>query len=192
MSNPDKQKWDACYASSTEHVLLPCEFLLDYQHLLPEQGSALDLACGRGGNAIFLAEHGLNVEAWDISSKAIELLNQSAQDRKLSINVQARDVVANPPEADSFDIIVVSRFLDRTLIPKIRAAIKSGGLIFYQTFIQDKINDKGPSNPEYLLDKNELLSFFNDWRILLYHEEGSVGNIEQGFRNQAMLIAQKP
>ena len=76
-------------------------------------------------------------------------------------------------------------------MPQLKNAIKQNGLIFYQTFTKDKANNSGPSNPDYLLDKNELLLFFTDWKIIVYREEGSTGNINNGFRNQAMIVAQK-
>ncbi|MCZ6803354.1 MAG: methyltransferase domain-containing protein [Proteobacteria bacterium] len=187
-----KDKWDKHYNSCANELTTPAEVLFHNQHLLPAQGTALDLACGRGANAICLAENGLTVTAWDISSSALEHLSNNAKEKGLTVNSEFRDLSKHPPESDSFDIIVVSRFLDRDIIPDIHNAIKSDGLIFYQTFIKDKVNETGPNNPDYLLDKNELLTFFKDWKIIFYREEGQIGNVESGFRNQAMLIAQKP
>ena len=160
------------------------------QHLLPTQGSALDLACGRGANAICLAENGLSVSAWDISASALEHLSNEALKKGLEIKLESRNISENPPNKYSFDVITVSNFLERELIDDIRNAIKPNGLIFYQTFIVDKASTVGPTNPDYLLAKNELLNFFNDWNVLYYREEGTVGKIEKGFRNQAMIIAQ--
>ena len=162
------------------------------QHLLPSQGSALDLACGRGANAICLAEKGLTVSAWDISASALEHLANEATNKGLIIELEPRNISEHPPKPNSFDVITVSNFLERELIDDIRKAIKPDGLIFYQTFIIDKVSNIGPSNPDYLLDNNELLNFFSEWKVVLYREEGLLGNIDSGFRNQAMLIAQKP
>lgn len=192
MSKTDKQKWEKHYSSCTDDISLPCEVLFEYQHLLPEQGVALDLACGRGANALCLAKHGLSVSAWDISAAALEHLVQLAQNNNLTIRVEERDVISKPPEPDTFDIIVISHFLERKLIPDIRNSVKPGGMIFYQTFIKEKSNNTGPTNPDYLQDQNELLIFFKDWRIIIYREEGNIGNTTKGFRNQAMLIARKP
>lgn len=191
MNNKSKDKWEKHYSSCSNEFPAAIEVLLQNQHLLPEKGTALDLACGRGANAICLAENSLTVSAWDISSSALEQLSYQAKEKKLSINIVTRDVSARPPETETFDVIVVSRFLDRNLIVNIKKAIKQNGLIFYQTFIKDKANDTGPKNPDYLLDSNELLIFFEGWKIIYYREEGCLGNIKEGFRNQAMLIAQK-
>lgn len=191
MNNHIEDKWDKNYNSCSSAYPSPSEVLSQNQHLLPANGTALDLACGRGANAVCLAENGLTVTAWDISSSALQHLSNKTKAKGLIINSECRDVSERPPEPDRFDVIVVSRFLDRTIIPAIRNAIKPNGLIYYQTFIKDKVNETGPSNPDYLLDKNELLLFFKDWAIINYQEEGSVGDIHIGFRNQAMLIAQK-
>lgn len=170
----------------------PAEVLGQNQHLLPASGRALDLASGRGANALCLARRGLAVAAWDKSATALATLALTARQHALHIACQRRDISRRPPEPASFDVIVVSRFLDRGLMAAIKRALRQHGLIFYQTFTKEKIDDRGPRNPAYLLDKNELLGFFNDWPLLYYREEGQTGDIRRGFRNQAMLVAQKP
>jgi tellurite methyltransferase len=187
-----KDKWDKNYNSCSGDYPSPAEVLRQNRHLLPSHGTALDLACGRGANAICLAENGLTVSAWDISASALEHLAAKANERKLDIILEARDISKQPPEFDSFNVIIVSNFLERELIDDIRKAIKPDGLIFYQTFIKDKVSTAGPSNPVYLLNKNELLDFFKDWKIIFYREEGVIGDKDSGFRNQAMIVAQKP
>jgi tellurite methyltransferase len=196
LSNSIKDKWEKRYQSSVtdteDKYPSAVEVLRNNQHLLPESGSALDLACGLGANAICLAEHGLTTSAWDISASALEQLTNYSKKYNLHIITKERDVTPHPPVVNSFDVIVISRFLDRNLIPHIKNAIKPKGLIFYQTFTKEKVNQSGPSNPDFLLDKNELLNCFHDWQILFYREEGITGNIKLGFRNQAMLVAEKP
>jgi len=187
-----KIKWDKHYNTDTKELPEAAKVLFQNQHLLPKQGTALDLACGRGANAICLIENGLTVSAWDISESALEQLSFHTKEKKLNINLEIRDVSKSPPKANTFDVIVVSRFLDRHLISDIRDAIKPKGLIFYQTFTKEKTNDLGPKNPDYLLDNNELLAFFDDWKVICYREEGQNGNIVEGFRNEALIIAQKP
>ena len=191
ISDTDQVKWDRIYTDGAGKSAEPCHVLSSHSHLLPPGGTALDLACGRGGNAIYLAAGGYNTRAWDISEVAIQRLADLARQRGLPLTAQQRDVTADPPEPESFDVIVVSRFLDRTLAPAICAALKEQGLLFYQTFIREKVSDTGPHNPAYRLDTNELLQLFSPLHLIYYHEEGCVGNTERGFRNEAMLIAQK-
>jgi len=189
--NPDAEKWNQLYKNGGPGQLQAASVLEDNRHLLPETGKALDLACGRGANAMLLARHGLETHAWDISSEAIRLLETSSRQSDIQVHCAQRDVVAEPPAAESYDVIVVSRFLERKLIPHLITALRPQGLIYYQTFTREPVDDTGPSNPDYRLDANELLIMFSRLRILLYREEGRIGDITRGFRNEAMLIARK-
>jgi len=166
--------------------------LRESRHLLPIKGDALDMACGLGGNALLLAEAGLSTQAWDISPVAIETLQSRAMNVRGSLQAIVRDVSINPPSPASFDVIVVSYFLERTLAQSLCAALRPGGILFYQTFVRDKVSQQGPSNPEFLLAENELLTLFATLRLRVYREEGRLGNVQQGLRNEALLVSQKP
>ena len=189
--NKIKKRWNKYYSSNIKTPASPSEVLFFNQHLLPKKGVALDLACGYGANSICLANNKLNVTAWDISQSALGELSLRSKDLGLIINCENRDVLKYPPKPNTFDVIVVTKFLDRQLIKHIRNAINDNGLIFYQTFIKNRVGKFGPTNPDYQLERNELLEFFNDWKLILYREEGKIGNLKSGFRNQAMIIAQK-
>lgn len=91
----------------------------------------------------------------------------------------------------SYDVVVVSRFLDRNLKDAIIGALKPGGLLFYQTFDRDKVGGAGPNNPDYLLSNNELLRMFSLLQVVFYRENGLIGNTEKGLRNEAQFIGQK-
>ncbi len=193
MNTSDTQKkWDAIYQKADEGEYAAVRVLQENRHLLPASGSALELACGRAANAIFLAKHGLATTAWDISEVVIEHLKGSPAVEGLGMTFEARDIVQQPPPAASFDVIVVSYFLDRTLIPHIKRALKPSGLIFYQTFTQTYVNEGGPRSRDFRLADNELLRLFDDYQLLVYREEGRVGEIQQGYRNEALIVAQKP
>ena len=184
-------KWNKIYEGSEHDTVHAAKVLEENLHLLPVTGKALDLACGLGGNALLLAEHGLETSAWDISKTAIDKLNAYSEKLNIPIQLETRDVISTPPTENSFDIIVVTRFLERTLIPHLIDALREGGLIFYQTFIKDKTGDNGPKNPDYRLAENELLTLFQALQIICYREEGTLGDLKHGFRNEAMLIGRK-
>jgi len=187
-----QKKWDAIYQKSEEGEYTAVRVLQENQHLLPEGGRALELACGMAANAAFLARQGLSTTAWDISAVVIERLQGSPAMQDLPITFEARDIVQQPPEEASFDVIVVSYFLDRSLIPHIKRALKPSGLIFYQTFTQTYVNEGGPRSRDFRLADNELLQLFGDYQVLVYREEGRVGDLQQGYRNEALIVAQKP
>jgi len=181
-------KWDKRYLGQSPGVPLP--LLTDNAYLLPASGDALDLACGTGANALFLARHGLHAQAWDLSAVAVKTINRLAGD--LSLVAQQRDVVVEPPLPSTFDVVCVAHFLERELCPMISAALRPGGLLFYQTFTRDRVDDTGPSTGRYRLAPNELLQLFNGLFVRHYREDGVVGDVNQGVRNVAQLIAQAP
>jgi len=188
----DQEKWDQRYTHSTSQTdFTPALVLSQNVHLLPKTGVALDLACGTGANALLLAKHGLSTQAWDFSEVALEVLSTQTHRSNLHITIEVRDVVLHPPDAECFDVMVVSRFLDRSIIERLIHALRPNGLIYYQTFIKEKDPSVGPSNAQFLLAENELLSLFSGLRIIVYREEARVGNLEAGFRNEAMIIAQR-
>jgi SAM-dependent methyltransferase len=192
MNNPDQQRWNERYQDTTiTQQPQAAKVLLENSHLLPASGDSLDLACGLGGNAIFLSQQGLESYAWDISTVAINMLDNYARQHSIILHTQVRDLTQNPPEPESFDIITVNHYLERELCPVISQALKPGGLLYYQTYSQQRVSDKGPSNPVYRLAPNELLQLFPQLQIIVYREEGRVGDAEQGWRDEAMLVSQK-
>lgn len=185
-----RARWDRRYRES-ERRPGPARVLTDYAHLLPAAGDALDLACGLGANARFLAARGLRVRAWDLSPVAIARAGERARAEGLSITAEVRDVSARPPEPERFDLIVVSRFLDRALAPALHASLRRGGLLYYQTFTRTHVTPTGPRSEDYRLADNELLTLFAGLQVVAYREEGRLGDLTRGFRDEAMLVAQR-
>ena len=186
-----RRKWDARYREASQ-PRPPAAVLSENQHLLPPRGTALDLASGLGANALLLARHGLDVSAWDFSSVAVDRLRAVAIAHGLEVDAQVRDLSTSPPEPASFDVIVVTHFLDRALAPAIAAALRPGGLLYYQTFVREKVSDMGPSSPHFRLGRNELLALFDGLIVRVYRDEGTLGDVRVGLRDEAMLVAQHP
>ncbi|WP_150051296.1 MULTISPECIES: class I SAM-dependent methyltransferase [Methylomonas] len=188
--NPIQQKWDRIY--SAENIEPDAaEVLASHRYLLPSAGRALDVACGLGANAILLARHGLEVNAWDISKVATDRLQHTAAQLALNLVAQQYDLSNHSWPKAGYDVIVVSRFLDRTLCDEIMSALKPAGLLFYQTFTRDKPDAIGPNNPDYLLKRNELLRLFAPLHVVYYQEYQGIGDLGRGNRNEACFIGQK-
>ena len=185
-------KWNARYRAQKIDAPEPARVLHEMAHLLPSTGDALDVACGFGGNGLLLARLKFSVTAYDVSAVAVDKLNRLARRDKLPLLAYCRDVEREPPARDSFDVVAVSHFLSRPLMSALIQTLRPRGLLFYQTFILDRVDNTGPANPAYRLEANELLHSFKKMRILFYREEGDVGDPARGFRNEAMLVAQKP
>jgi SAM-dependent methyltransferase len=190
-------KWDSIYTKLEPGTSIAAAVLGENSYLLPKQGLALDLACGLGANALFLARQGLAVTAWDISEVAIAKLKAYAAQQSIQINACQQNITAQSLKKDSYDVIVVTRFLDRSLMNAIISAIKPNGLLFYQTFTREQAippetaNRHIPKNPDYLLSENELLSLCSALRLIFYRENGGCGNLQLGLRQEAQLIGQK-
>ncbi len=181
-----RRKWDRRHADNQE-TPRAARVLRENRHLLPTSGEALDLACGLGGNSLLLAEAGMRVSAWDLSAVAIERLRERNDSR---IQAEVRDVIAEPPLADSFDVIVVSYFLHRPLLPALAGALRPGGLLFYETF-GPRIVGIGPEKPDFRLRRNELPWLLADLTLCLYREDAEAGDLSAGFRDRVMLVAMK-
>ncbi|GAB6043897.1 hypothetical protein [Endothiovibrio diazotrophicus] len=90
MKPTDRDKWDDRYREREVASARAAEVLCDHLHLVPRSGSALDLACGLGANALLLAARGLAVEAWDRSPVAVEKLAAAARRGGLDLHEEGR------------------------------------------------------------------------------------------------------
>lgn len=186
-----QKKWNEAYTDADIASATPALILKENSYLLSNHGTALDLACGRAGNAIFLAKHGYQVDAIDNSEVVLSHVQRYSESKKLDINCISRDIEEQGIDDKQYDVIVVSYFLSRKIINQIIQALKPDGLLFYQTWSQLSCDDKGPSNPNFRLEAEELLSLFKPLRPIFYRENGLVGNLNEGLRNEAMLVAQR-
>ncbi len=191
MSDATREKWDRIYSERSAEYGHPVRVVEENMHLLPASGKGLELACGLANNSFAIAARGIEMEAWDISPVAAARVNQRATETGAQVTACARDIVTEPPTAAGYDVVVVSHFLDRSLIPAIIAALKPGGLLFYQTFTQTRVAESGPKTNDWRLADGELLTLFAALRPLVYREEGLTGDTSTGLRNEALLVAQK-
>lgn len=193
MTADSRSKWDRIYTSASGANVQPARVLTDFAQLLPATGTALDFACGLGGNALWLAQRGLTTFGWDISTVALEKLGAQAQMLGLSIGLSCRDLEQDQDDVggEQFDVVVVSRFLVRARASRVVALLKPNGVLFYQTYTVEKQDGVGPSNLAFLLRPNELLRLFRGLHVLAYRDEGLVGDTAAGLRAEAYLVAQR-
>jgi 2-polyprenyl-3-methyl-5-hydroxy-6-metoxy-1,4-benzoquinol methylase len=183
----DKRKWDDRYTNDSA-LKDAAALLRENVHLL-KGGKALDVAMGTGNNAVLLAKHGLHVEGVDISSVAVTSVRQHAEKNGLAITVIEADLTNYPIQERAYDVIVDFYYLDRKIIPQLKQGIKSGGLIFFETYTEEQLRFGGITNPDYLLKPNELLLSFLDFFIIFYREQ--IVSAPKHTKAIASLIAQK-
>ena len=128
-------------------------------------GRALDVACGVGRHAILLAEHGWTVTGVDSSRVALQILQERAGKRNVRVETVPADLekheFAFQPE--SYDLILVCRYLQRDLFPSIRTATRVGGVVIA---IIGLVESDSKMNPAYLLHPGELRREFEGWELL--------------------------
>jgi tellurite methyltransferase len=131
-------------------------------------GIAIDLACGTGRNALYLAERGWDVTAVDGSEKAIELVQERSVARSLRLCTKVADL-SDPNfilSSDTFDLILIAFYLQRDLLAKAKAAVRPGGLVVTIAHTPEpgeKFNEKRAA-------PGELRQFFHGWERLWEYE----------------------
>ena len=122
MASAATQKWNARFARAKKPVNA-AKVLHNHIEFLPQQGTAVDLACGLGGNALLLANHGLATSAWDAAEIGLAKLQLFAAQQQLTVTTRQVDLESDIFPAQTFDIVTVSHYLHRPLFPKIIAAL---------------------------------------------------------------------
>lgn len=149
-------------------------------------GYALDVACGVGQNAIWLAQRGFTVDAVDISRVALEHARQMAAQADVAVNFIQADLDEWSPSTDTYDLVIGFRFLNRRSWPRLQAALRPGGWLIYQTFNLRKLTPDSDFPPEYLLDIGELARTFAGWDILETGDDGGPSH------DQSWILCRKP
>ena len=158
---------------------------------------ALDIACGSGRDAVFLASSGFEVEAWDVLPDALERCRDLARRcgtevRTVCCDVErdtaSRAVSAPDIKAPQYDLICCFNFLHRPLLPSILGGVRDGGLVVYETFVHPQREMFGkPRKDAHLLKPGELRGYFRGWDVLTCRE-----GLADPRRQVASLIARKP
>ena len=150
----------------------PTDWLLRNEDLLPRSGRALDLACGHGRHAFWLAERGLRVDAIDRNLERLRFVRSEAETRSLPVapsrlNLESGDVELG---SEVYDTIVVVSYLHRPLFPALRAALRPGGVLVYETFTSIQAQHGRPQNPDFLLNPGELPDLVAPLQVLRSRE----------------------
>lgn len=182
--------WNERYSRGEHIIKEPMPLLVRAVGQWP-LGRALDLACGAGRHAIFLAERGWQVTAVDASEVGIKLAKEAAQTRGVQVDWRVADLESGhfEIEAEAYDLIIVFYYLQRNLFSQIRAGVGAGGHVVAAIHMVDEAPDVKPMNPEFLLEPGELRAEFRGWEIL-HDYEGTP--TEGGHRRRsAEIVARK-
>ena len=147
-------------------------WLVDHAHALPPSGDALDVASGSGRNAFWLAARGLETLAVDRSPSSVAEIRATASQLQLPVHAEVVDLEiegATLP-VSAFDVVVVVHYLHRALFPVLKATLRPGGILVYETFTQAQAQRGRPTNPAFLLEPGELRTLVAPLEILFERE----------------------
>ncbi len=195
--------WDAKYRLAAEAPLSePASIVRELSPFLPN-GPALDLACGTGRHALFLAGRGQHVTAVDFSTVALAVLEVGARSMGAPVRRGERFREGGRPHKGGlelihadlerlslpercYDLILCIQYLQRNLFPQMARALRPGGVLLIETFTRAQLEFYGgPRNPAYLLESGELREAFPELRVLFYRELRAGQGI-------ASLLARRP
>jgi tellurite methyltransferase len=172
-------RWPGPWESGAEHVPAwePSPLVGRWAGQLPS-GGAIDLACGSGRDAVYLAMHGAEVTAIDILPDALEQAALLARRHGVTLDLRKGDIENDPScWAGPWGTIHVHRFLDRKTLPRLRERLREGGMLLYETFLEEQaLSGRKPHNPAHLLKNGELLDAAKGLALVEYRE----GQTEEG------------
>lgn len=172
MSLEERAYWDHYYRNkrgSSKDYPAPDPILFEFVPPIFEQRPhrALEIACGYGQNALWIASQGYITDAIDISRVALAVAQVRASKLALKhVNLLPKDLDDATLEKNAYDVVCVFRFVKRGLIPDLRAAVRPGGRIIYMAHNTDMLQTDPTQDPEQLLRVGELVGYFADWKIL--------------------------
>jgi tellurite methyltransferase len=174
LSQADSAKWDARYRDGAyTNRRHPTPLLARFAPEL-KRGTALDIACGAGRNALFLAESGFDVDAVDISGAGLERLERDAKAAGLHIRSFEADLESGFPESlgirDCYDLIVMVRYVNLPLIGAVANRLADGGVFLCEQHLKTHEVVVGPRSEAWRLDPNALLDAARDLRIHFFRE----------------------
>ena len=191
------ETWNARYAREDFHFgEEPNAFLRAHTHCLQAGQSALCVADGEGRNSVFLAEHGLNVTAFDFAPNAVAKAKLLAARRGVRVYHQLGDIYAWDWTAASYDAVVVVfiQFLppvDRDpVFAGMKKTVKPGGLFLLEGYRPEQVDygTGGPPRREHMYTREWVESQFSDWEILELKAYDAAIHEGQGHSGMSALI----
>ena len=171
MNRERQASWEERHRGATPGEPEPS--VIEMLPLLP-RGRALDVAAGTGRNSIALAREGWRVVAVDFSLAGLRGLREIAQRDKLNIVTMIADLEESLPfRPNTFDAILNVSYLDRTLIPALKSALRPRGAILFDTFLNDEADQASHGhlrNTRFALDHYELRALLGGLELIRYRE----------------------
>jgi len=171
MSDNDRDKWNERYRTGAYALRThPSQLLLEWVDRIPT-GRALDVACGAGRNALYLAARGFDVDAVDISVEALERARESAQRSGLRVNWMQQDLDGQPALQGEYQLILMIRFVHLPLLRTLATRLAPEGFLVCEQHLVSDAPVIGPTNPDYRVRPGELRTAAAGLRVLSLQED---------------------
>ena len=169
MSKQDLEKWNQRYSEDSYRKGNPVTLVEDWLPEIPV-GKALDVACGAGRNALYLARFGHRVDAIDISPEGLKIARQRAAEQDLEINWIAHDF-DQPFDFDTdYDLILVMWYVNLALVTRLCGCLAPGGYLICQEHLNIDADVIGPGSKDYRVVPGALHAAVSGLELLLYDE----------------------
>ena len=165
----------------------PASWLVLNADLLPRGGRVLDLACGSGRNALLLAVAGFPVKAVDRDPGRIEALRGVAGRLGLAVDAEVLDLEGDGVVLGNgvYDLILGIHYLHRPLFPTLIRSMAPGGILLYETFIEEQARRGKPTCPDFLLKAGELRQLVKPLELIREREGEFDGRMVSGVAARA-------
>jgi SAM-dependent methyltransferase len=193
VSRAERDKWNARYrAGAYSERTHPTALLADWLDRLP-RGRALDVACGAGRNALYLASAGYAVDAVDISSEGLERGRATAVERRVAVSWHCADLEETPDALPRgpYDLVVWVRYVNAALWPAVLARLAPGGHLLVEQHLVTNVEVVGPTSAGFRLAAGELGRAANQL-VTVHEHEGIVVDPDGRAAAIAQLIARRP
>ncbi len=191
MSAADRCRWEARYREGAyAERKQPSAWLTEWAAAAPP-GRALDVACGRGRNALHLAQLGFDVTGVDVSPTALAQAAAAAAGRGLAATWLERDLDDGLGVAGEFTLIAMIRYVDQALLRQLGEWLAPGGVLVAEEHLQTTQDVGGPRNPAFRVSPGALLEAAAGLDIL-DHWEGVTVDPDGAVMALARLAARRP
>jgi len=179
MASSDRERWNRRYRDPIRKLRKdPQKLLVDHAPPVQPGSRALELACGLGFDAMWLAEQGYTVDAIDISINALRKARAGMLERGITgVNFIVADLDHGALPVYVYDLVYGFRFLDRSLFAALRDRVRPGGIVIYETLNTRWVEIRPETRQSHMLAKGELITFFSDWDVLHFDESTRMSGI---------------
>jgi len=190
LSQLDREKWNQRYRSGAYAGRMhPSAFLEAWIDEVPV-GRAIDIACGAGRNALFLARRGFDVDAVDISGEALDRALEVAQTSNLNVHWLVHDLDERLALDASYQLILIVRYVNLPLIRQLATNLAPGGFLICEQHLVTDAEVIGPENPAFRVSPGDLFTAAEGLRVR-HLEESLVQEPDGQTAALARLVAQK-